>query len=1159
MKAYGKAILRAVSRSKPRFIAIFAIMALGSGFYAGISAAAPNMRQTVDSYMDRQNFMDIGLISTLGFTKQDVQAVQQTAGVEAVMPTWQEDVMSHIDGMDTAIRVHALPQNGAEDAGSDSMNRPVLVSGNWPQTAQECVVDQKKTLGKQTLHIGDKVTVQEQNGLKLLKSTKFRITGFVQSPMYLSFTLGNTNIGNGQLSRYLYVLPQTFSAAAYTLLAVKVNNAASCNSFTAAYHNTVNPVCDSLSSLGKQRAPLREKEVTASARQQLVNGRKSYEAQKADAQKKLAAAKQQLDIASMQIRQSTTRLADAQNRITTGNDKLKEARASYAPGSAQYTQQKQQAEKQLSDASRKLQAGKDSIAQAQQKYDAGKAQLAAQEKKLSDAKATLDGQGQKLSDAKTQIDDSRQKLENSAGEVEQARQALALLDNSGQGASQEASTLRQTITDYEQKSAQLKDAQTQYATGQQAFAQAQQEYDRQSAAVQPKLEQAQQQLDDAANHLEKAQRQLDDGEAQYRTQRNAAREQLTDAETRLQQAKTQIDQKTQELVRAQKQLEQGQTQLAAAQNLLSENRLKYAQSEKDTQGKLAAAQKKLSAGEKQLNVLSKPAWYVLNRDQNVGYSSFTSDADRMQSIARLFPVFFFLVAALVVLTTMTRMVDEERTEIGSYKAMGFSRRAIANRYLLYALLVSVSGSIAGVIIGCLTLPTVCWNAYRLMYNAPPLTPRINLFYSVISCCASVLVTVLATFASCWAVLREKPASLLQPKAPKPGKRILLEHITPLWQHMNFSAKVTARNLFRYKKRFVMTVVGIAGCTALVLTGFGLKDSISHVVSNQYDDICQYNMVTNLQKALSDSTRTILNDRSVISQWMQYSCRSVDVENAKGSSMSVNLLVPKDAGALPQFIRLRDRRTKKPVYFGRDSVVVTEKLANRLRLKSGSKLILPDNSGKKHTFTVTGITENYIYHYVYVDPVLYQQITKETPNYSGIWGNYTGSEAGQASLNHRLMQQGDVMTMVFVHDYTKNFDNMIQALNAVVAVLIFCAGMLSFVVLYNLTNINITERSREMATLRVLGFYQRETAEYIYRETSILTFIGCALGLLLGVFMHRAVITTIEVDVCMFGREINSLSYLWSILLTLGFTAVVDLIMFPKFRKINMVESLKSVD
>ena len=566
-------------------------------------------------------------------------------------------------------------------------------------------------------------------------------------------------------------------------------------------------------------------------------------------------------------------------------------------------------ESQLAAASKKLQSGHDTIQSAQQQIEDSRSELDAQKKQLADVKAQLDNQAQQLAAAQTQWEQSKQKLDAAAGEVEQARAALAQLEAAGQGASQEAKTLRTQITAYEQRTAQLGTAKTELEENQKKLDTARQSYEKQAAAAQPKLEQAQQQIADAQNQLDKQQQTLADGEAAYRTQRQAAQEQLAAAKAKLDSAAEQIAQKTQELEAARQQAASGKTKLAAAQKTLAQNQAKYTQSKADTEAKLAKAEKQIADGEEKLKAVENPTWYVLNRDKNIGYNSFTGDADRMQSIARMFPLFFFLVAALVVLTTMTRMVDEERLQIGTYKALGFSSRQIARKYLLYAMIVSLSGSVTGVVVGCLTLPSVCWNAYRIMYNAPALIPRVDLFYSAVGCIASAAITLAATWGACSAVLRERPAALMQPKAPQPGRRILLERITPLWRHLNFSAKVTARNLFRYKRRLLMTVIGIAGCTALMLTGFGIRDSVVHIVSNQYDDLSQYNMSVELKQTagISDGAKSILNNHERIRHWMQYACRSADIENTVGTVMSGNLLVPQNTKDLPEFVRLRDWR------------------------------------------------------------------------------------------------------------------------------------------------------------------------------------------------------------------------------------------------------------
>lgn len=1152
MKAYGKSILRSFFHSGRRFFAIFAIVALGAGFFAGMSSAAPQMRSTVDGYLDQQNTMDVELLSTLGFSEQDVQAVQKSQGVQAATPSYVEDVMSRIGESDVSVRVHALPQNGA-----NVMNRPVLISGRWPKNGQECVLDSQRLM---PISLGDSITLQEQNGQKNLKYTKLKVVGLIQSPLYVSFSLGTTNIGNGQLGHYLYVLPQTFSSSAYSCMYVTAKNAKEVSAFTEDYQTKVSAVCSTLTSLGKTRAPLRRSEVTASAQKKLDASRKTYETQKMDAQKQLASAQKKLTTAETQIAANEKKLAEARRQTAAGEKQLTQAKTQYQQGLTEYTAQKKQAESRFTAAEEQLRSGREALAQAQQKLMASRAELTSQEAKLSDAKTELAAQKQKLTAAQTQLEQSRQKLKGASTAVEQARAALAQLETAGQGASTEAAALREQIEAYDKGTQQLAASEKELNENREKWQRAQEQYEKQAAAAQPKLQAAHKKLAEGETQISAQKAKLASGGTAYQSQKQRTEQQLAEAAQKLSAAKTQIQRNTQKLAAAKAETEAGQKKLNAASVEVRKNRAAFEKSRTQTQEKLAAAEKQLTNGEQQLRQVKMPVWYVLDRDKNVGFHSFTLDADRMQSISRLFPAFFFLVAALVVLTTMTRMVEEERIEIGAYKAMGFSERSIARRYLLYALLVSVLGSVTGVVIGCLTLPPVCWNAYRIMYSAPPMTAHVVPFYALIGCLLAVGVTLLSTWGACRAVLCEKTAALLQPKAPKPGRRILLERLTPLWKHMNFTAKVTARNLFRYKKRLIMTVVGIAGCTGLILTGFGIRDSVRHVVYDQYYSVNQYNTVISLQDGgLSTGAKRIMQDSSQFQKWMLYTNRSVDISNPSGTSMTGNLMVPQNAAGLQKFVHLRDRRTHAPVAFGSNSVVVTEKLADRLGLRVGGHVVVPDGSGKRRTFTVTGITENYIYHYVYIAPAVYQKVTGETPKTNGVWASTVQPQSAHETLSRKLTQQSGVQTVAFLDDITATFDNMIRALDVIVLVLILCAGMLSFVVLYNLTNINITERTREMATLRVLGFYERESAAYIYRETTVLTALGCIGGLFLGVLMHHAVIATVEIDMCMFPRTIDPLSYLWSVLLTAAFTAAVDLLMYPRFQKINMVESLKSVD
>lgn len=1153
MRAYQKAALRAVRHSPGRFWAIFAIVALGAGFFTGLADAAPSMRTTVEQYLDQQQFLDIELRSTLGFSTADVDAVEKADGVAEVEPGYFTDILSQHGETEVTIRVHALPQ------GQNAMNRPQLVSGRFPQKSGECVLDSfaQQALADQAYQIGDKIQVAEGgDGLSVKTLT---VVGFVQSPLYLCTPFGSTTLGSGQLDHFLYVLPSDFDMEAYTALYVQVKDAAALFSFSDAYSQKVKPVEDALTDIGEARAPLRREEVTADAQKQVTDGRAAYETQKANAEKELADAKQKLEDGQAKIATNEKKLQDAQEQVDTGEAQLAQARKEYESGMATYETQKAQADAQLQDAADQLAAGRKQLASAQQKLSIGKEALAAQKQPLEQAQQELTQQEQTLNAEKEKLTQAEQEIAAAEPQVQQARDALAQLESIGQGASEQAQTLREQITAFEDQQAQVKQSREQFDAAQAQLSQARSEFEAQYAAAKPQLDAAQKQLDSGEAELAAQTKKLNAAEQQYKEQKQAAQAQLAAAKEKLDNAAAQIAQNEEKLAQSKEEISSGQQQLAEAKEQLASGQAAYESNQKTANQSLADAKKKLDDSQAQIDAVEQAQWYVLGRDKNIGYNSFTSDADRMAAISTVFPVLFFLVAALVALTTMTRMVEEERVEIGTYKALGFSNRAIAGKYLFYGALASVSGSVAGICIGNLALPSVCWNAYRIMYAAPPIQPSLAPLLCLASGAVSVGITLLATYGACRTTLAESPASLMLPKAPKAGKRILLERIRPLWKRMHFSQKVTARNLFRYKRRLIMTVVGIAGCTSLMLMGFGIRDSVTGLVENQFDDIYQYNMTAQLtDQTISDGARSILDNQSLVKGWMHDELRSADLENEDGQSMSGYVLIPEKIEDLPRFVRLRDRTSHKPVSCGKDSVIVTEKLAKRLGLSVGSTIVVPDSNGKKLRFTVTGITENYVYHYVYIDPALYQRVAGEAPAYNEVCAA-TAANADQQTLTQDLKAQQGVETVSYTSDIAKNFSTMVDSLNTVIVVIIFCAGMLSFVVLYNLTNINITERLRELATLRVLGFHMGETAGYIYRETTLLTLMGCAAGLVLGVVLHRFVITTVEVDQCMFSRTIGPLSFLWSILLTLAFTAIVDLLMYPNFRRIDMVESLKSVD
>ena len=540
-----------------------------------------------------------------------------------------------------------------------------------------------------------------------------------------------------------------------------------------------------------------------------------------------------------------------------------------------------------------------------------------------------------------------------------------------------------------------------------------------------------------------------------------------------------------------------------------------------------------------------------------------ASANKIGDIANVFPVFFFLVAALVCLTTMTRMVDEQRGNIGTLKALGYSKLSISSKYIVYAAVASTLGALVGLAIGVVLFPTVIFYAWGIMYTVPKVKLLLDLPLSIISILVAVSVTTLAAVLACYKELIETPSLLMRPKAPKEGKRIFLERISFIWKRMNFTEKVTARNIFRYKKRFFMTVIGISGCTALLLAGFGIKDSISTIASKQFGEIIKYDSQVSIDK---DSTLTekedlfdkYKNDSRVedISEMSTFNSKAID----DGEDKSVKLIVPKNISEFKDFISLRERSSQKEIQLDNSGVVITEKLSKSLGVKKGDKITIENEDGDRKEVEVSAISEMYVDHYVFMSPEYYKStfgVTNEI-NALALKLNDTSTKVEEV-LGTELMDNDIVKSVSFYSGLVNNFDNMISSLNIVVIVLIVSAGALAFVVLYNLTNVNVSERLREIATIKVLGFYDNEVSAYVYRENLVLTAIGSIVGLALGTILHRFIMITVEFDAMMFGRNINILSYLIAVVITMGFAILVNLVMYKKLKKIPMVESLKSVE
>ena len=1358
VKAFHKDVLRAVTHSWSRFLALFVIVALGAGFYSGLRTTAPNMRATADAYYDDTRFFDVRLVSTFGFTDDDVEAIRATEGVESVMAGYSADLLVRMGEKDVVTRLHSLPSDLSED-NEEYLNRPTLKEGRMPENPGECVVSVGGADDATGLAIGDTVTIGDTDGSlgDTLARSEFTVVGFVESSYYLSMSLGTSTVGSGTLGRYLYVLEDDFSQEYYTDLYLSVEGSRELDTFSGAYEELVQPVLDSLEDLAGVRAEIRYGEIRDEAEETLADAEQTYEEEKAKAEKELDDAyqelldgeqeledaeqelldgEQELEDAKRELEDARTELADGRQELLDGQAeyedgvrqleegkadyedgvrKLEEAKDEWSDGWSEYLtglneyehnaslveQQKEEAYEQFADARKQIQDGQKELEEARKllaeqkgSYESAKQFLSGVEQVIavkeaqggggeegdggeeggeggdqairddadaqeflassgeaasgeassasggtvtslgsmtiaSDAEAAqflqyLSGLGtdaQAISAALGQLDSAglrcfhgylegviagtsdetqKQQLTALLAMVEQAQgsggdpdpgdsltedEIPAFLEKlAGMSESEAAQVLLgldldslYLLRDYlESAVQQYEDGKSQLAQANWQLTEAKREYEEQKKEVDDAFAEADAQLADAKAQLDDAKQQLDDGWQEIldgEQELADAKAEIEENEQKLLDAKTEIEEGWQELLDGEAEIADGEQQIAENEQKLIDGRAdleegrqelddgwqEYEDGKQEAEQELADGWQEIMDGRDELASLERPEWYVLGRGTNVGYASFEGDCDRMESLSTVFPTMFFLVAALVALTTMTRMVDEERGVIGAYKALGYGRLRIASKYLIYAAVPSVLGSLFGIVLGNQTLPRICWSAYLMMYRGPDLLVVHQPVFNTIGCVASAACTLGATAFACRSELRETPASLLQPKAPKAGKRIFLEYIRPLWKRLRFTQKVTCRNLFLYKRRLFMTIVGIAGATGLLLTGFGIKDSVSGIVEKQYSEIYLYDTIVSLKdNEVSDGAREILDGDS-FDGWMTVMKKSTDLM-AGDASYSGYVLVPENAEDLAAYNNLRDRKTGESDEFTEGSVLVTEKLAGLLGVDVGGTITIENESGRRVDFTVTGIVENYVYHYLYISPELYESEMNEPfePSEIDAVCVETDGEAREA-IAAQLQEQEGVATAGFTEDTRASFDDLVESLNSIILVIIFCAGALAFVVLYNLTNINVTERQRELATIKVLGFRDGEVAGYIYRETSLLTILGCAVGLAFGVLMHSFVIQTVEVDMVMFGRTVEPLSFVYSALLTLLFAVIVDLVMYPKLKKIDMVESLKSVD
>lgn len=1110
-KATRRDFYMEIRRSPGRFFSILFIVALGVAFFSGIRASEPDMRITGDSYFDAAKLMDIKALSTYGVTKEDVKAFEDLPEVEQAEGAYSADFL-----YDLKEEQHVLHVMGIQK----EMNRLAVTKGRLPVSVGECLADDESGY-----RVGDVITLKSGTDdpvSETLRTDTLEIVGLGNSPCYLSYGRGSTAIGTGSVDAFLAVPKETFDMDVYTEVYLQVKGARKLLSFTDAYEEKIENALDAAEILADARGAIRKQEIVDEANEKLEEAREELADGKAKAKRELKDAKEKIDDADKKLKSAKKELKDGRKKIKDAKKTLKSK------------------QKQLDNAKEKYKSGKKDLKKGKKEYEKGlkkyKKDKPAAQKKIKEGRS-------QAAALKAVISEDEKTYGALTAQIDKLTEEIENLENAGGGNEGSAETIAGMKAQLEKLKMQAAGLQQKIAAQKQAY-----------AAADTELDKAQGQLDAAKKKLDKAKKQLMKGEKE-----------LKKAAKQIKSGQKKIDEGWKELKKQEKKLTDGEEEIASNEVKLADAKEDYKEGREEAKKEIKDGEQKIADAEQDIADIKDPKWYVYDRSTLVEYSGFGENAERLGAIGRVFPVLFFLVAALISLTSMTRMVEEQRTSIGTMKALGYGKFQVALKYLGYALLATVGGSIIGVLIGEKILPYIIVYAYGILYrHLPEILVPYDWKYAAMASGGAVFCTMAATFLACYHELEAQPAVLMRPPAPKNGRRVFLERVGILWRHLSFTWKSTIRNLMRYKKRFFMTIFGIGGCMALMLVGFGLKDSCYEIAEIQYAEIQLYHGSLYLNEDITDKQRREIEDafgsEGEVTRHIDADMQNITLVNGKKErSAYACVLNPKEE--VPKFVDFHNRRTKESYVLTDGGAIVSEKTAKLLEVKEGDSVWIKDEENGNKKVKIDHICENYMGHYIYLTPAYYEQVYGEVPEYNSVLFSVkdAGDTAKLEKIGQRLLENDGVLSVGYTHDIERQLDDMLGSLNLVIVVLIISAGMLSFVVLYNLNTVNIAERKRELATLKVLGFYDQEVGAYVYRENIILTFIGALVGVGLGRLLHLFIIETVEVDNAMFGRNINMPSFIYSLVLTVAFSMMINGVMYFKLKKIDMVESLKSIE
>ena len=1005
--------IKEIKNTYKRFLSILVMAFLGVGFFAGMRAASPDMVDTIDQYYKESQVYDIKILSTLGLTNDDIDALSEIDEIENTVGTYETEGKIEIDNKEIITKIMSV----------EKLNKPILLQGDFPETQNECVVEDSfltanhKSIGDTIEVEAEKTKNDEGEEVEYLNKNILKIVGTVKSPLYISRDRGTSSLGSGKIDYYIYVPKENIKAnEIYTNIYIKLKNSENYTTSSEKYEEYIAEVKEKIEALKEEREKARHDKLVDIATRKVKEAEEKLNENKQNAQQQIEEAKQEIE--------------NGKNKIEKAEVKLNSS--------------KKEADTKFKSAYNQIQMAKESIFQNETQLNQKEQEAGQQITELEIKKQELQTQFDTIENNLTQLETQYNQIKDNPNISEEQKQ---MLENKIQMLKQSKQTIKAGIE-------QINNGIT---TGKQ------------------EIENAKTQLQNAKNELTKK-------EKQYEATKTATYSSLENAKIEIEKSKT-------ELEKGEKELEEKQEEF------------------KD---KIADAELKLIDSREKIANIENPTWYVLDRYSNTGYNSFIQDTESIENISKVFPIVFFMVALLISLTSMTRMVEEQRTQIGTLKALGYNKLQIASKYVIYAGLACVIGGVLGMSVGFVLLPQIIWTMYQMMYQ---MTDNIHISFNIIiGGMGLLLICVCIIGATIYAVLKElvqTPSTLMRPKAPKMGKRVLLEKIPFIWKRLSFSQKVTVRNIFRYKKRFLMTIIGILGCTALIVVGFGVRDSIRCIMPNQFEKVFNYDMQIGLKNGLEDEQKQkyiiSLQEKTELEKVVETYMTSNIAKNQENEE-DVQIIVPKEPKDLDEVINLTDVKTGEKVQLEENAICLTDKVAELLNVKQGDTITLKDSKDKERQVKISNIVENYVYHYVYMSRITYENLYGENYNTNMLFTkNNNLSKEQETNLATEIMNQSEVASISRNSSIMNLLDDTMKSLNYVVIILIVSAGLLAFVVLYNLSNVNISERIRELATIKVLGFYDKEVYSYVTRETVILTAIGIVLGLISGYFLNYFII------------------------------------------------------